>query len=370
MEKVKLTDICRPKQWKTISGDEISSEGKYPVYGANGKMGFFHEYNHIDETLLIGCRGTCGTLHITEKFSYTNGNAMALDNLDKKANIKFLYYFLSKRGFNDVVSGGVQKQITIQNLQRIEIPLPSLATQQRIAAILDQADAIIQNNRAIVQKYDALTQSLFLDMFGDPVKNEKGWEMKFLGDLCDVGSSRRVFVDELVENGIPFYRGTEIGQMSIEDNITPTLFITEEHYEKLKKETGVPKIGDLLMPSICPDGRIFEVTNDKPFYFKDGRVLWIKVNDGIINSVYLKKYLKAIFAIDYGKIASGTTFAELKIFALKKINLHYPPIQLQNLFAERVAVIEAQKQQAQLELAKSEELFQSLLQRAFKGELN
>ena len=128
MEKVKLTDICRPKQWKTISGDEISSEGKYPVYGANGKMGFFHEYNHIDETLLIGCRGTCGTLHITEKFSYTNGNAMALDNLDKKANIKFLYYFFSKRGFNDVVSGGVQKQITIQNLQRIEIPLPSLST--------------------------------------------------------------------------------------------------------------------------------------------------------------------------------------------------------------------------------------------------
>ena len=207
-------------------------------------------------------------------------------------------------------------------------------------------------------------------MFGDPVKNEKGWEMKYLGDLCDVGSSRRVFVDELVEIGIPFYRGTEIGQMSLEDNITPTLFITEEHYEKLKKETGVPKIGDLLMPSICPDGRIFEVTNDKPFYFKDGRVLWIKVNNEIINSVYLKKHLKAIFAIDYGKIASGTTFAELKIFALKKINLHYPPLNLQNQFAERVAVIEAQKQQAQLALAKSETLFQSLLQRAFKGELN
>ena len=174
----------------------------------------------------------------------------------------------------------------------------------------------------------------------------------------------------MVEQGVPFYRGTEVGQMSLNDNIIPTLFITEQHYEKLKIETGVPKIGDLLMPSICPDGRIFEVTNNNPFYFKDGRVLWIKVNDKLINSVYLKKQLKAIFALDYTKIASGTTFAELKIFALKKINLHYPPIEVQNQFAERVQLIEHQKQQAQEALAKSELLFQGLLQQAFNGELN
>lgn len=346
----------------------------------------YGKYSHflIDEgDLLIACSGIV-VENFHNKIAFIkkehlplclNTSTMRFKELpEKKGDLNFLKYFLQTNDFKSqlrkLITGSAQLNFGPSHIRKIEIPLPNLATQQRIAAILDQSDAIIQNNRAIVQKYDALTQSLFLDMFGDPVKNEKGWEMKFLGDLCDVGSSRRVFVDELVENGIPFYRGTEIGQMSIEDNITPTLFITEEHYEKLKKETGVPKIGDLLMPSICPDGRIFEVTNDKPFYFKDGRVLWIKVNDGIINSVYLKKYLKAIFAIDYGKIASGTTFAELKIFALKKINLHYPPIQLQNLFAERVAVIEAQKQQAQLELAKSEKLFNSLLQRAFKGELN
>jgi type I restriction enzyme S subunit len=84
----------------------------------------------------------------------------------------------------------------------------------------------------------------------------------------------------------------------------------------------------------------------------------------------LKKHLKALFAIDYSKIASGSTFAELKIFALKKLNLHYPPIELQNQFAERVQMIELQKQQAITALAKSEELFQGLLQQAFKGELN
>lgn len=293
---------------------------------------------------------------------------------NKNIDNQYLFHYLKSSLFQSqkdkLCSGATQKAINNNKFAEIAIPLPDLQTQQKIAAILDKADALSQYNQQLIDKYDALTQSLFLEMFGDPVSNVKSWEIKKLEELCDVGSSRRVFVDELVEEGVAFYRGTEIGQMSLNENITPTLFITKEHYENLKKETGVPKIGDLLMPSICPDGRIFEVTNNNPFYFKDGRVLWIKVNKELINSIYLKIYLKAIFAVDYAKIASGTTFAELKIFALKKLSIQYPSINLQNQFAERVQAIEVQKQQAQEALAQSEALFQGLLQRAFKGELN
>jgi type I restriction enzyme S subunit len=252
---------------------------------------------------------------------------------------------------------------------KIEIPLPPLETQQKIAAILDAADAYRQKTKTLIEKYDQLAQSLFLDMFGDPVRNERGWKTKFLEDICDVGSSRRVFVNELVDSGIPFYRGTEVGKLGNDENINPSLFITKEHYENLKTQTGVPKVGDLLMPSICPDGRIFRVVNEEPFYFKDGRVLWIKVNESNINSIYLKAILKVSFQSNYASIASGTTFAELKIIALKKIEILYPPITLQNQFAERIQLIEAQKQQAQTSLKKAEDLFNSLLQRAFKGEL-
>lgn len=345
----------------------------------------YNKYSHflIDEgDLLIACSGIV-VENFHNKIAFVNKenlplclntSTMRFKQLpEKKGELKYLKYFLQtdifKEQLTKLITGSAQLNFGPSHIRKIEIPLPSLQTQQKIAAILDKADELRQYNKQLIAKYDALTQSLFLDMFGDPVKNEKGWKMKCLGDLCDVGSSRRVFVDDLVEQGVPFYRGTEVGQMSLNDNIIPTLFITEQHYEKLKIETGVPKIGDLLMPSICPDGRIFEVTNNNPFYFKDGRVLWIKVNNKFINSVYLKKQLKAIFALDYAKIASGTTFAELKIFALKKINLHYPPIEVQNLFAERVQLIETQKQQAQAALAKSEALFQGLLQQAFNGEL-
>ena len=206
-------------------------------------------------------------------------------------------------------------------------------------------------------------------MFGDPVRNPKGWEEIKLGNICGVGSSKRVFVDELVEDGIPFYRGTEVGKLGEGKSIIPKLFITKEHYERLKEHRGIPKKGDSLMPSICPDGRIWVVDDDKEFYFKDGRVLWVEVDSRKINSIYLRYHMKGSFFANYNNIASGTTFAELKIVALKKMNIFYPDIALQNQFAERVQAIEVQKAQAQASLAQAEDLFNSLLQRAFKGEL-
>jgi type I restriction enzyme S subunit len=223
---------------------------------------------------------------------------------------------------------------------------------------------------ALIEKYDELAQSLFLEMFGDPVTNPKEWKEIKLGDICGVGSSKRVFVDDLVEDGIPFYRGTEIGKLGEGKTITPTLFITKEHYKKLKQQRGIPKMGDLLMPSICPDGRIWVVDSDKEFYFKDGRVLWVEVDSKKMNSIYLRYHLKGSFFANYNNIASGTTFAELKIVALKTMNVLYPEMMLQNQFAERIQAIEKQKTKSQTSLAKAEELFQSLLQKAFKGELS
>lgn len=180
-------------------------------------------------------------------------------------------------------------------------------------------------------------------MFGDIVLNTKGWETVKLEKISSVGSSKRVFVDELVNEGIPFYRGTEIGALSTGENVEPKLFITEDHYEKLKESTGVPTIGDLLMPSICPDGRIWSVDTKKPFYFKDGRVLWIHLENSMIDSVFLKNMLREKFNRDYNKIASGTTFSELKIFALKDLDIIIPPIELQNQFADFVNQVDKLK---------------------------
>jgi len=317
---------------------------------------------------------------------FENGKAAIADNINCEVGFgssefhvlrasdeidpKFLFYLLWNEPLRATLSKKMtgsagQKRVPTDLLKKLKIPLPSLEEQKAIVAKLDRAQRLIDIDKAMLAKYDQLIQSVFLEMFGDPVTNEKRWEVKKLGGFCGVGSSKRVFVKELVEDGIPFYRGTEVGKLGEGLKIYPKLFITKEHYEALKEHTGIPKIGDLLMPSICPDGRIFMVENESPFYFKDGRVLWVKAGESEINSFYLRYHLKALFNANYHEIASGTTFAELKIFALKDLGILYPPIDVQNEFQSRIEKIKEEISTTKLSLKKSQELFSSLVQEVF-----
>ncbi len=322
-------------------------------------------------SLLFTSRAPIGHIAINKIECCTNQGFKSIIPNASKINIDYLYYVISflTPQIKNLGRGATFKELSKSDFEKVKIPLPPLATQKRIAQILDDAAALRDKTAQLLKEYDALAQSIFLEMFGDPVTNPKGWEKKFLNDICGVGSSRRVFVKDLVQKGIPFYRGKEIGELSTGKSIKPDLFITQEHFNSLAKATGVPEIGDLLMPSICPDGRILRVDNNDPFYFKDGRVLWIKVNQSKINSYYLIFFLRELFRTSYSNIASGTTFAELKIVSLKKINTLLPPIDLQNQFAEKIALIEQQKEIAKQELKESEDLFNCLLQKAFKGEI-
>lgn len=374
MEKVKfdnLFDFQVKSKIKAGNGLKLN-EGKYPFYtSSNVLTKSINEYLFDKPSLIFGTGGLASVHLGTERFAVSTDCLVAQPKDEKKVLPKYVYHYLAgnihilEEGFK----GAGLKHISKGYISKIEIPLPPLSTQKHIAQILDDAAALRDKTRQLIKEYDALAQSIFLEMFGDPVKNSKKLEIKKLGNICGVGSSRRVFVDELVDNGIPFYRGKEIGILSENRKVHSELFISNEHYENLKRETGIPKIGDLLMPSICADGRIFRVSDEKPFYFKDGRVLWVKTNEKEINSYYLKFFLRELFLVNFSKIASGTTFAELKIVELKKVNILMPTINLQNQFAEKITLIEQQKELAKQELKESEDLFNCLLQKAFKGEL-
>ena len=204
-----------------------------------------------------------------------------------------------------------------------------------------------------------------------------GWEWCKLGTLGDVQSSKRVFTSEFVDNGIPFYRGTEIGALATGQKRVPKSYITESHYQDLASHTGKPTIGDLLMPSICPDGRIWLVDSEEPFYFKDGRVLWVRLIKGFLNNSYIQQALKARLISDYATIASGTTFAELKIFLLKGIAIPLPPFaeqgrivaKLNELMALCDELEAAEKKLGNLDSRFAEYLPKSILQAAVQGKL-
>lgn len=280
----------------------------------------------------------------------------------------FINYTQSARYMSELskfLVGTTRTRISRKNFEKIEIPLPSLDEQCKIAAALDKVSDLIAKRRQQLDKLDLLVKSKFVEMFGDCKMNPKKWNICNLEEIAEVGSSKRVFVEELKETGIPFYRGTEVGALAEGKSITPELFITQEHYQELCQATGVPRKGDLLMPSICPDGRIWVVNSDEPFYFKDGRVLWVHNINERFNPIFLLYTLKDRIMTDYNSIASGTTFAELKIFSLKKCQIFDVSLELQNKFADFVEQKEKTKTSISQSLEKLETLKKALMQEYF-----
>lgn len=367
MERVKLVDICRPKQWKTISTSEFSESG-YPIYGANGKIGFYHEYTHEFPTVLITCRGaTCGTINISEPKSYVNGNAMALDKLNENYSLKYLYYILQARGLSDVISGSAQPQITREGLLKVLIPNPPLETQKHIAQILDDASALRDKTRQLIKEYDALAQSIFLDMFGDPVRNEKGWEKVSLINLCkkvQIGPfGSQLHQADYKDFGIPLINPTNIKNGKVD--YSKIAFISEEKYMSLPNYHL--QVGDVLMARRGDLSKIGLVIDEKCFCGTGS--LFLRPNQKL-NPIYAISVLAHKSSIDklYEK-AQGITMANLNKSIISSLEVTVPPIDLQNKFAEKIALIEQQKELAKQELKESEDLFNCLLQKAFKGEL-
>lgn len=165
-----LVDVCRPKQWKTISQNELTSAG-FPVFGANGLIGYFSEFNHEEETIAVTCRGaTCGTVNLVPPKTYITGNAMCLDDVTENTCTKYLYYASIHRTFFDAISGSAQPQITGDSLRFINLPFPPLSEQKKIASILTSVDEVIDSLKQKLQQTQSLKKSLMQDLLTGKVR--------------------------------------------------------------------------------------------------------------------------------------------------------------------------------------------------------
>jgi type I restriction enzyme S subunit len=366
-KEVYLTSICRPKQWKTISTKDLKESG-FPDYGANGKIGFYDNYTHKDPTLLITCRGaTCGSINISEPKSYVNGNAMALDGLSQDVDLYYLAHYLRFRKLDDVISGSAQPQITGQGLSKIKIPLPPLDQQKKIASILDAADEYRQKTKALIAKYDELTQSLFLDMFGDVKINPFSFSKTILNAVCNKITDGEHGTVERTDNGKLYLMARNIRDNYID--LTDVSYISEKDHQKIYKRCNAEK-GDILIVCVgATIGRLC-ITPEMEDFSLARSVALLKPNKEKIESNFLYSILNTKYIQEVIK-RSGNSSAQAGLYTgkIKELEIYLPPIKLQTQFAERVQVIEKQKAQAQASLEKAEELFNSLLQRAFRGEL-
>ena len=363
MEKL-LIEICNPKQWKTISTSKLLEDG-YNVYGANGIIGYYDQYTHEKPTLMITCRGaTCGTLNISEPFSYINGNAMALDNLDESINMKYLYYFLMNRGLEDAISGSAQPQITRAGLSKVKVCYPNINVQEKIVEVLEKTELLINIRKRQIEQLNLLVKSKFIEMFGDPVSNPMGWEKRKLADECNIitGNTPSRKIDEYYGDYIEWIKS---------DNITNagTYLTTAKEYlseEGLNVGRSVEQ-NSILMT--CIAGSLKCIGN---VAIADRKVSFNQQINGIEtldNNVF---FMFEQFNLSQAYIQSTINMALKGILSksqLSELEFIFPPIELQNEFANFFKQVDKLKFEMEKSLKELEGNFNSLMQRAFKGEL-
>jgi type I restriction enzyme S subunit len=262
----------------------------------------------------------------------------------------------------DTTSFATVKHLSVKKINHINFPLPPLEEQKKIAAILDAADDYRQKTKALIDKYDQLTQSLFLDMFGDPVTNPMGWVMKQINDVAKVlnGTTPKTSDSQYWDGEYSWVTPAEIKSKYL---IKTNRHLTREGV--LSKSLKIVEKNNVLLTSRAPIGKVS--INKIDTYTNQGFKSLV-IDRDMINAQYLYQIL-VLSKSRLNQLGRGATFKEISKSIVEEFELPVPNLTLQNQFAERVAQIEKQKQQAEASLVKAEELFSSLLQRAFKGEL-
>ena len=359
----KLGEVCDilDSQRKPVTKKD-RKEGIYPYYGATGIQDYVDAYIFDGRYLLVGEDGAKWgvmdkTAFVVEGKCWVNNHAHILKVHDNLIDT-FIEYYLVFKDLDEYITGAIVRKLTQQALREIPIPVPPIAEQEKIVAELDCLSGIIEKKKQQLKELDALAQSIFYEMFGDPVENDKGWEVQKLGEKADISSSKRIFANEYIDCGVPFYRGKEVTEKSKGNPISVELYISQERYSEIKSNYGVPSIGDILVTAVGTIGNIWVVDTNEAFYFKDGNVLWIKIKDET-NPTYFK-YLLTILIDEYkDQMANGCAYSALTIVNLREMPTHITPLALQQNFASKIEAIEKQKELIKQSIQETETLFNS-----------
>ena len=301
-----------------------------------------------------------------------NTSIIKLKPINNNLEKRFLWHFIRSREFRKqidrIITGSAQPNFGPSHLHKISIPLPPVDQQKKIASILDAADSYRQKTKALIEKYDELTLSLFLDMFGDPVSNPKGWDKVLFSEIATFHNGDRgknyPSQSAFIKKGIPFINAGNLSNYAIDNQ--GLNFISNERFDLLS--SGKIKREDILF---CLRGSLgkFAVNRTHDIGAIASSLVLIRINNhvtldyitGLLKTNYIAGLIK--------KSDNGSSQPNLSAKSVKQFIVPLPSLELQNQFSERVQAIEAQKAQAEASLAQAEDLFNSLLQRAFKGEL-
>ena len=348
---MKLGDICKILNGRNQKKVE-DINGKYPIYGSGGIMGYANDYICKAGTTIIGRKGSINKPLYVDKNFWNVDTAFGLQPKEC-CNSRFLFYLCKSIDFARYDKGVTIPSLVKSDLLQIPVSIPSLSEQSRIVEELDQLSNIIEKKRQQLSELDNLTQSIFYDMFGDPVTNEKGWDVKKLGDICKTssGGTPSKSHSEYYEGGsIPWLRSGEVNKMYI---LNTELFITEEGLMNSSAK-WFPENTVVIAMYGATVGQVGILRN---MMTTNQAICGIFPNESFI-PIYLYHFLLSKKE-EYIKLASGGAQPNISQNIIKDTLVCYPPLSLQQLFAQKIEAIEKEKELIKQSIKETEELFNS-----------
>jgi type I restriction enzyme, S subunit len=311
-----------------------------------------------------------------EEDSYVTVVDVCVMRIKKGIDQKYVTYAINSPDFrqklDSQITGTTRLRISGKKLKDLQIPLPPLSVQKRIAEILDAADALRRKDQELLKKYDELAQAIFIDMFGDPVKNEKGWEVKTLKDCTTkIGSGATPTGGKTAykSTGISLIRSMNVYDFSFKWK--DLAFIDNEQAAKLNNVEVMSKdvLFNITGASVC---RCSIVPEQLLPARVNQHVAIIRAKTEILNPIFLNHLLVSnsvknkLLGVGSG---GGAVMEAITKEQLEQFKITVPPVELQNNFERIINNNFKQKDIEIKSIDTSESLFQTLLQKAFKGEL-
>lgn len=365
----KLGEICDilDSKRKPITKCDRQS-GNIPYYGATGIQDYVKDYIFDGRYLLVGEDGAKwgkndNTAYIIDGKSWVNNHVHILKMHDDVIDA-YVRYHLNGKDLNCYITGAIVQKLTQAALVNIPIPLPPLETQSRIVSELDLLQAIIDKQKAQLAELDNLAQCIFYDMFGDPVENDKGWEVKKLGEvaLVKIGPfGSLLHTSDYISGGIPLVNPIHMKNGYIKPDNSFT--ISEE-----KKKEMLPyllKEGDVVFARRGEIGRCAIVSKKEDGFLCGTGSLFVRFTEPI-NEVYVLYLTKAhSFINNLVSKAKGATMLNINCKIVEDLMITLPPLSLQQSFAAKIESIEKQKAAISKSIAETEKLFEYTMDKYF-----
>lgn len=364
-EYKKLNEVCEKGSSNIVISKLTDNDGDYPLYGASGLVKHIDFYHQDKPYIGIVKDGAgVGRVNIYPAYSSLVGTMQYIFP-KKDCLLNFIKYFLVKLDLSHCVSGATIPHIYFKDYGKDLIPVPSLKIQEKIVSELDKINELIRLKKEQLKDYDNLAQSIFYEMFGDPVENEKGWEVKkwkdvfntILGKMLDKSKQ----INHLTQYKYLANMNVQWGYFDLKELRSMTF--TDEELAKYELRNN-----DLLICEGGDAGRcaIWKETDETILFQKAiHRARLIDTNNADV--VYIRYWMQ-FYKVNKGlkDYISKSTIEHLTGDKLKRLPIPLPPLPLQHLFAQRIEQIERQKSAVQKSITDLETLLASRMQYWFE----